>query len=256
MSKMKRVTFLAMFLLLVGVSGCISSETRTRDYEPTDDAADTNYQLGAQYYRNGNYDLAQARLERAIELDSRNASYHSLLALTFVQLGNHRLATESFERSVRLGSNNKNVRNSYAVYLCQQGQFDDALEQFDRAIDIRENDNAWVEMTNAGVCVSQKPDLARAEEYFRAALGRRQTYGEALIQMAALKQRTDDSLTARAFLQRYLAGNLPSAPVLYLAVEIETSLEDDRAATDYMNQLFREFPESPEANLLLQRTKD
>ena len=256
MSEMKKVTYLAMFLLLVGVSGCISSETSTRNYEPSEAAGDTNYQLGGQYDRNGNFDLAQSRLERAIELDSRNASYHSLLALTFVQLGNHRLANESFERSVRLGSNDKNVRNSYAVYLCQQGQFDDALEQFDEAIDIRENDNAWVEMTNAGVCVSQKPDLERAEQYFRNALARRSTYGEALIQMAALKQRTGDCLTARAFLQRFLATNPPSAPVLYLAVQIETSCNDDRAATDYMNQLFRDFPESPESNLLLQQKSE
>ena len=256
MSDIRRALYIASVLLLAGLSACISSETMTRNSEPSEDAAETNFQLGAQYYRNGNYDLARARLERAIELDSRNASYHSLLALTFVQLDNHRLANESFERSVRLGSNDKNVRNAYAVYLCQQDEYDAALEQFDRAIGIRENDNPWVEMTNAGVCVAQKPDLERAEAYFRSALNRRSTYGEALIQMAALKHRTDEDLTARAFLQRFLAANPPSAPVLYLAVEIETALNDERAATDYMNQLFREFPESRESNLLLQRTKE
>ena len=106
-------------------------------------------------------------------------------------------------------------------------------------------------MTNAGVCVSQKPDLEAAERYFRDALGLRPTYGEALIQMANLKHRTEDNLTARAFLQRYLAANDSSAPVLYLAVQIETRLGDDRAATDYMNQLLQDFPDSAEARLML-----
>jgi type IV pilus assembly protein PilF len=169
-----------------------------------------------------------------------------------VELDNPRLADESFGRAVRLEPNNKDVRNAYAVYLCQRRQFDAALEQFDRAIRIRENDTAWIEMTNAGVCMSQKPDLELAEQYFRSALSRRSTYGEALIQMAALKQRTDDCLTARAFLQRYLAANPSSAPVLYLAVQIETSCSDDRAATDYTNRLLREFPESRESRLLMQ----
>lgn len=249
----KRIT--CIVLLLAGLAACVSSETVSRNAEPSEDAADTNYQLGAQYYRNGNYELARDRLERAIELDSRQGAYHSLLALTFVQLGNHRLALESFNRSVRLAPNNKDVRNAYAVYLCQQQEYDAALEQFERAISIRENDTAWVEMTNAGVCVAQKPDVEKAEQYFRDALGRRATYGEALLQMAALKQRTGDCLTARAFMQRYLATNPATAPVLYLAVDIERSCEDDRAATDLMNQLFRDFPDSRESRRLLQQTE-
>lgn len=253
MSRILRLGWLMVALAGIALTGCVSSETVARSSAPTEDAADTNYQLGVQYYRNGNYELARDRLERSLEINSRNANAHSLLALTLVQIGNHRLANESFNRAVRIAPNNKDVRNTYAVYLCQQREYDDALEQFDRAIGIRENDSAWIEMTNAGVCVAQKPDLAAAEAYFRQALALRPTYGEALIQMAALKHRTDDNFTARAFLQRYLASNESSASVLYLAVQIETAEGDDRAATDYMNQLLRDFPESPEARLMLQQ---
>jgi len=250
---MNKVGHLAALALMVGITACVSSESVVRRAEPTEDASETNFQLGAQYYRNGSYELARARLERAIELDSRNAAAYSLLALTMVQLGNHRLASENFNRSVRLGPNDKNIRNAYAVYLCQRGEYDAALEQFDRAIRIEDNDNAWVEMTNAGVCVAKKPDLARAEQYFRDALALRPTYGEALIQMSALKHRTEDNLTARAFLQRYLAANQATAPVLYLAVQIETRLGDERAATDYLNKLLSNFPESAEAKLMMQQ---
>jgi type IV pilus assembly protein PilF len=244
-------------ILIVGLSAwlaaCVSTESSTRRAEPSEDAAYQNYQLGAQYYRNGSYELARDRLERAIDLDPRHAQAHSLLALTFVQLGIDRLAEDNFARSVRLAPDSKDIRNAYAVYLCQRREFDEAIEQFDRAIGIRENDSRWIEMTNAGVCVAQKPDLALAEQYFRDALSVRPTYGEALIQMAALKHRTEDNLTARAFLQRYLASNPASSSVLYLAVQIETRLGDERAATDYMNNLLRDFPESSEAKLMLQQ---
>jgi hypothetical protein len=36
-------------------------------------------------------------------------------------------------------------------------------------------------------------------------------------------------------------------------VQFETQNQDDRAATDYTNQLIRVLPESPEARLLLQQ---
>lgn len=99
--------------------------------------------------------------------------------------------------------------------------------------------------------MAQKPDLALSEQYFREALERRPTYGEALIQMAALKHRTGDNFNASAFVQRYLAANEPSAAALYLAIQIETANGNDRAATDYLNQLLRDFPDSAEARQTL-----
>jgi type IV pilus assembly protein PilF len=140
------------------------------------------------------------------------------------------------------------------VFLCGQEEYDEARKQFDQTIEVRENDNPEIMMSNAGVCMANKPDLELAEQYFRQALARRPAYAEALIQLAALKHRTGDSLTARAFLQRYLATTAESAAVLDLAIQIETDLGDDRAATDYINRLLRVFPESAEARRSLAGT--
>jgi Tfp pilus assembly protein PilF len=40
--------------------------------------------------------------------------------------------------------------------------------------------------------------------------------------------------------------------VLYLGVRIEEQLGDDRARTDFSNQILREFPESAEARRILE----
>lgn len=248
---MTRASLLILSAMISILCGCISSTSEVRRFEGGDDAGEQNYQLGAQYFRNGSYELARDRLMRAIEFDPKYAAAHSMLALTYVELGNTRLATESFDQAIRYGPNNQDVRNAYAIFLCGQRDFDEAQEQFDRAIGIRENDNPEVMMSNAGVCMAKKPDLELAEKYFRAAITRKPTYGEALIQLAALKHRNEDSLTARAFLQRYLAANAATPAVLDLAIQIETKLGDDRAATDYMNQLLRDFPDSAEARRTL-----
>ena len=248
---MTRANILVVATIVTILCGCISSTTGTRRYEPDDDAAEQNYQLGTQYFRNGNYGLAKDRLQRAVELDSRYAAAHSMLALTYVQLDNTRLATESFDKAIRYGPNDQDVRNAYAVFLCGQGEYDEARKQFDKAIDIRENDNPEIMMSNAGVCMAKKPDLEVAEEYFRQALTRRPEYGEALIQLAVLKHRTGDNFHAGAFMQRYLATNEATPAVLYLAIQIETANDNDRAATDYMNRLLRDFPDSAEARQTL-----
>ncbi len=248
---MTRANLLVVTAIISIVCGCISSTSDVSRFDERDDAAEQNYQLGVQYFRKGSYDLARDRLTRAIEYDSKYAAAHSVLALTYVQLGNTRLATESFKYSIRYGPNDQDVRNAYAVFLCGQGEYDDAREQFDRAIGIRENDNPEVMMSNAGVCMAKKPDLELAEQYFRQALARRPRYGEALIQLAALKHRTGDNFNAGAFIQRYLATNEASAAVLYLAIQIETANGNDRAATDLMNRLLRDFPDSVEARQTL-----
>ena len=225
--------------------GCVQTTTVTGGISPDaddGDAAQLNYELGARYYRNGNYELARDRLLLSIDLNPSNAIVHTTLALTYEQLENLRLATESYENAVRAEPRNFDVQNAYAVFLCRQGDFDRARKHFDRAVKVPENDNAYVMLTNAGVCMTQKPDFAAAEEYFRAALNRKADYGDALLQLSLLKFSTEDFLSARAFLQRYLSSSVPTAGVLFLGVRIEEALGDDRARTEYSNRILREFP--------------
>ena len=103
MNKSERV--LAGLLASLMLSGCVTTTTVTGGVQPDaddSDAAQLNYELGARYYRNGNFELARDRLLYSIELDSKRAIAHSTLALTYEQLGNVRLATESYERAVRV----------------------------------------------------------------------------------------------------------------------------------------------------------
>lgn len=252
----KSETLLAVLAASLLLAGCITTTTTTNSAPKPDadksNAADLNYQLGARYYRNGNYELARDRLLLSIELDPKNAVAHYTLALTYEQLENLRLATDSYEKAVQIAPRDFNVQNAYAVFLCNHQDFDAAREHFDRAIKVTENDNSESTMTNAGVCMMQKPDHALAESYFRQALTRKPNYGEALLQLSVLKYSTEEYLGARAFLQRYLSANVPSASVLYLGVQIEEKLGDERARTDYSNQILREFPGSPEARSILE----
>jgi len=239
---------LPLTLCCVLLTGCISTTTGTAPREGNDiEAAELNYQLGARYYQNGKYELARDRLLLSIKLDPSRAVPYATLAITYEALGNLRLATQNYEKAVQVAPRNFEVRNTYAVFLCNQKDFARAAENFEKSAQHPENDNAEVTLTNAGVCLVQKPDLIRAEEFFRQALQVRADYGEALLQLCLLKYRTEDYLSSRAFLQRFMSANEITAGVLYLGSQIEAKLGDERAKQDYIERLLREYPQSPEA---------
>ncbi len=230
------------------LGACVSQTTGALAPQANlEDAADFNYELGARYLRAGNYELARDRLQRSLEIDEKQAIAWSALALTYERLQNPRLASEAYREAVRVEPRNFDVLNTYAVFLCRQGEYDEAREYFDRAIGIPENDNAFVTMTNAGVCMKQKPDRALAESYMRQALKRRPNYGEGLLQLAILKFENGKNLGARAFLERYVSDNPPSSAVLLLGIRIEERLGDDRARAAYVERLLESFPDSTEA---------
>jgi type IV pilus assembly protein PilF len=243
-SELYAVLLLAGFVL----SGCVSTTTGQLEPEAdTGDAAELNYELGVRYYQNGKYGLARDRLLLALELNPKLAVAQTTLAMTYEAMGNTRLATESYENAVRLAPRDFGVHNAYAVFLCRQQDYNGAVKYFEKAASHPENDNAERTLTNAGLCMAQKPDVAEAERLFRTALDRRQTYGEALLQLCLLKYQQEDFMSARAFLQRFMASNKSTAGVLLLASEIEAKLGNERGHTEFVNQLLREYPQSPEA---------
>jgi type IV pilus assembly protein PilF len=235
------------------VAGCVSTTTGsiTEPVRNDEEASELNYQLGARYYQQGSYELAKDRLMLAVEIDPKMAVAHTTLALTYEALENLRLARESYENAVRAAPRDFSVQNIYAVFLCRQQDYDLAERYFEKAAKHPENDNAEVTMTNAGVCMGQKPDPVAAEKYFRMALDRKPSYGEALLQLCLLKYQSEDYLSARAFLQRYMSDNIPTAGILYLASRIEDLLGNDRGRMQYEDQLIRGFPTSPEARKVL-----
>ena len=238
----------SLTLCCVLLAGCISTTTGSAPREANEaEAAELNYQLGARYYQNGKYELARDRLLLSVKLDPDRAVAYSTLALTYEALGNLRLATQHYEKAVQVAPRNFEIRNTYAVFLCNQRDFEGAADNFEKSARHAENDNAEVTLTNAGVCLVQKPDLEKAEGFFRQALQVRADYGEALLQMCLLKYQTEDYLGSRAFLQRYMSTNKNTAGVLYLGSQIEAKLGDERAQRDYVDRLIREFPQSPEA---------
>ena len=253
---MQKQTPGVMLLLALVLGGCASSSqpaaNTARPPEPRaepdyEEAARINTELGMNYARAGNYDVALDKFQRALKQDDRYAPAHQGIAFIYVQRNDPQRADEHYRRAIRLDTNDAGTRNNYAVFLCGLKRFDEAEKLFNQAAtnrDYRERHKAY---SNAGVCARRIPDYAKAERYFLKALSLVPEYPEALQQLAGLFLEQRVYVSARAYLLRYEKVGPPTAATLWIGAKTEFALGDEQAAAEYARRLRESFPDSEES---------
>jgi type IV pilus assembly protein PilF len=234
-------TALVAALSLLGGCTTVSAPAAPRAAS-TEEAAQANLNVGIAYVREQRYALAIEALTRALNIQPRLADAHSTIAIAYDQLGDLELAEQHYRRATELEANNAVAANSYAVFLCRRGRWEDAEPYFRSAASNRRYPTPDVALTNAGICARNAGDEAAAEEYFREALMRNNASPGALSAMMDLSVAQGNYLRARAFMQRYLDSQPPSAQVLTMCVQIETRLGNDADAQRCRETLERRFP--------------
>lgn len=236
-------------LLALTLAACTTTETPPAGTKADmKEAARLNTDMGIEYLRKGQFDLALEKLQRAIEQDDELGSAHSAIALLYQRRGEPKLAGEHFREALALNADDPVTLNNFGAFLCGQGEIDDAEKVFLRAAKNRDNvapADAWA---NAGTCVRTNPKaLDRAEGYLREALRLNPRHANALAQLAQVSLDRKDYLRARAFLQRYESSFRATAQTLWIGARTERALSDHIAARGYERRLRAEFPDSREA---------
>lgn len=253
MNLQSRLLLLIVFLL----SGCVTTQTGDMPVaSPSEEVAEINLQLGIGYLRQGNFELARAKLEKAIEQDPELATAHRVLGLVYQRMGDPAGAEKQYRAAVSLAPEDANALNSLAVFLCsQRDEPKEAMTYFDRAVKVPLFQQKAMTYTNAGVC-AKKVDIDQAETLMRRALALDPTYPEALLQMGDIAFERGNYLQSRAFVERYLSARPPTAAVLWLGVQVEDRLQNYDASTRYGQILKQDFPESVEARMLLEQERN
>jgi type IV pilus assembly protein PilF len=229
------------------LTACVSSGGTVGERASDNEAAIANMNLGAGYLRQGNFDLAIERLQRALAQDPRLVLAHSTIAVAYDQIGSLEEAETHFRRATQLDPEDGAAANSYAAFLCnRQGRWTDAEPYFRRAAEDSNYGTPEVALTNAGLCARDAGQLEAAEANFREALTRNPRYADALFNMVELTYQRGDYLQTRAFIQRYLDVRPATAPVLWLCFNVERELNNTPAADRCATQLRSGFRGSPE----------
>lgn len=235
-------------VLLVAVCLALSACATPAERASRRNLAQINTQLGVNYAREGQYDLAIEKLQAAVKAQSDYAPAHSALAVIYQSRRESEKAETEYRRALALDATDPTVKNNFGVFLCEHGKASEARAYFmDVVSDARYPmpEEAW---TNAGICVKSK-DVALAEHDFREALRIKPDYRNALAQMALLSFDRHDYLRTRAFLQRYDLKRSATPELLGAAARTEYALGNNEGATEFARRVVREFPASKEADL-------
>ncbi|MDX1454312.1 MAG: type IV pilus biogenesis/stability protein PilW [Gammaproteobacteria bacterium] len=245
-------TFL-LVLLSVAMTGCVSTAGKSK-VDPQASASNTN--LALEYFRIGQREVAMEKIEKAIEQDPDYAQAHLVKGMLLAELKEYSAAEDSFEEALDLAPEDAAVQNNFGGFLCDRGEYDDGIEMFMLAANNQyygRPESAW---TNAGTCAKRKGDFAEAENMYRQALKINPAYPLALWQMADLSFERGNYLGARAFMQRLESTATLPPEAIWLGVRIERRLEDKQAEKRYSDILMRDYPDSREANLLMESRSD
>lgn len=253
-------TILAMPFLLLLLNGCITEVTgRQPPQEDLPEAARINLEMGIGYFRQGDLRAAKVKLQRAIDDDPELVLAHTVLGLVYERLGDPEGAEKYYRQAVALAPEDPDALNSLAAFLCRNSESSvEALKLFDRALAVplsQTFSNKAMLNANAGTC-AKRTDLARAEDYLRAALAVDPSYSDALLQLADVAYQRSNYLQSRAFLQRYTAVAEESPTVLWLGMQVETAMGNQQAADEFGARLQSDFPESVETRRLLEQKRD
>lgn len=240
---------LAGLLAVWWLAGCGGPPVKKADPESR---ATLHAQLGASYVQRRQYKVALEELETALEIDPDNPVAHFVMAVLQDRLGNPQAADRHFHRAVTERPVYAEAQHEYGNFLCRQGRYPEAFRRFNRALENPLYRTPELVNLDAGECLlgRPQPDLAAAERYLRAALAINPRLPRALLRMAEVRYRRGRYLSARAYLERYLAAAPANARALYWGVRIERALGAADAAAEYLKRLRRDFPTSPEAKEL------
>lgn len=249
---MKFIKIIYSLSLIFLVGGCNSTSTQdsvSESYQ-TNDVARANINLGIEYLKRGEYENALVKLKKAEKADPRNPSVYNALGLLYQQVGQPEKAEEYFKKSLSLEPANSSTLNNYGLFLCSTGRYEEAQNAFLKSANNPLYETPEVSISNAGTCAlnNDKPELA--EKYFRQALERNPKVAPALIQMGEISYDQGNYLSARGYLERYLAIAKHTSKSLWLGIRVEQQLGDKNALSSYALLLRNNFPDTEEARLL------
>lgn len=215
-------------------------------------AADANTQLGASYLQEGYLGAANDKLQKALRQNPKSVQANSVYALLLNELGKTDEAAKYFKKSLKLAPEDSQVLNNYGTFLCNQGEIDKAVEQFQKALLDPLYNTPEYAFSNAGACLLDVPDFERAEVFLRKALQRNKTLPTALYQMAKLNYLKGRYAVSKNYLDRFHQRSAKSSESLWLGIRLAWQLRDKETVASFGLLLKNKYPDSAEAQKLIQ----
>ncbi len=240
---------------LVLLTGCIFlvacvSNKKPDDSLPPEEEAQLYLQMGTRYLEMDMLKTAKENLLAAEAIAPENADIHNSLGALYERMRMFIEAREQYLLAMELDPENYGVKNNYGRFLCERGNYEVGMQLLNEALKMPLNNRKWFVLSNLGLCELRNGNKEIAENQFRLALQVNKKFAPALFEMQKISYHSAKYLSARAFLQRYLAVAKHNEQTLWYAVQTERALGNEKLAESYKDKLFSLFPTSKQAQQL------
>lgn len=239
--------FLAISAACAVIGACGLLPDFGRKSMSTHELANLNLQMGVRYLDMGMLEVAKEKLEKAYDLESGNPETLNALAVFYERIKDDEQAADFYQAAIGKDPDNYSTKNNYGRFLCERGKHEKGMAMLREALDSPMNQRPWLALSNIGICLVLQNDTAQGEEYLRRALFANPAYPPALQEMLKISYNNQQYMSARAFLERYLAVAKHTPETLWYGFQTERALGNRQTAESYKEELLINFPTSTEA---------
>lgn len=239
--------WLSIAAVLAMTSACGLIPDFGSDKLSNSDKATLNLQMGVRYMDMGMLEVAKEKLQTAYDLDSRNPEILNAMAVFYERVKDYDKAEDFYESATSKDPENYSIKNNFGRFICDRGDQEKGIALLQESLDSPMNTRPWLAQSNIGACLMQQNKPVQAEEHFRQALQSNPEFPPALKEMLKLSYDNQQYMSARAFLERYLAVAKHNAETLWYAYQTERAMGNLQGANEYKEQLLNTFPASKEA---------
>ena len=238
-----RFNFWLVMAVISVLTGCVTVNPNPPDNER---ASAINVQLGIGYLQQGNMDLANEKLIKALRQNPKSASAHNAYAMLQDRLLQKDKAEFHYRKATKLDRKDSSAANNFGIFLCRNNREAESEKYFLRALKDPLYKTPEFAYTNAALCLIRIDETERAAEYLGKALAARSNFPAALLAMGKLVFKQEDFAQAKNFIDRYHSVSSATAESLLMAIQTELELNSNTNVYELAQKLKTDFPDSAE----------
>ena len=243
----------AAALLMAGCAanpgtGGARAEIMTESDEPDNrKRARIRLELAANYFQQGQTNVALDELKQALTADPTFADAHNLRGVVYMRLNDNALAEDSFRRAMTLNPRDGDVLHNYGWLLCQQNRYSESTAMFARAIALPSYSAQPKTLMTQGLCQIRAGQIAEGERSLLQSYELDAGNPVTGYNLADVLFKRGNLAQAQFYLRRLNNSNLANAETLWLGIRVERGLGNREAMSQLGDQLRKRFTQSREA---------
>jgi Flp pilus assembly protein TadD len=201
--------------------------------------------LGAAFLQQGNPELAEKHLTRALEINPNYPEALNDLGMILLDKGMYREAVTRFSQALTLHPNYAEAHNNLGLTLTRVNRFPEAIEHYKIAIAL---DPMFPKaINNLGAALAQQGRLEDAKPYFLQALTIQPSYNDVYNNLGLLYYQQQDYANSRTYFESGLSYNSNNPKAYFFLGLIAAAQGQDREAADYFSHALKLDPNFQEA---------